>query len=323
MSKKNEANPDAQTQEVLDFLNAENDYTKGKLKHTEAFQEKLYNEIIGRIKKDDTSVPYKDNGYYYITRFTEGKEYPIYSRKKDNLQAPEEIMLDANVEAESYDFYQAGGLSVSPNNQLLSYGEDTLSRRIYTIKFKNLQTGEMLKDEIPNTTGRAVWANDNKTLFYSTKDETLRSYKIFKHKLGTHASKDVEIYHEDDETFRTYVYKTKSDKYIVIGSSQTLSSEYRILNADTPDDEFRVFHKRERGLEYSIAHFEDKFYIRTNMDAKNFRLMSTHENKTSKDNWKEVIPHRDDVLLESYGYFQRISRGFGAAKWDNATASHS
>ena len=302
--QKNAKNPDQQTQEVLDYLNAENDYTKGKLKHTEAFQEKLYNEIVGRIKKDDSSVPYKDNGYFYITRYEKGKEYPIYSRKKENLEAEEEIMLDANVEATKYAFYRAGGLSVSPNNKLLSYGEDTLSRRIYTIKFKNLETGEMLDDVIPNTTGRAVWANDNKTLFYSVKDDALRSYKIFKHKLGTDASQDEEVYHEADETFGTYVYKTKSDKYIVIGSYQTLSSEYRILNADTPDGEFQIFQPRERDHEYSIAHFEDKFYIRTNLDAKNFRLMETSETATSKDNWKEVIGNRDDVLFEGMDVFK-------------------
>ncbi len=302
--QKNAKESDDQTKEVVAYLNAENDYTKTKLKHTEAFQEKLYDEIVSRFKKDDSSVPYKDNGYYYITRYEEGGEYPIYSRKKENLEANEEIMLNVNELAEGFSYFAAGGLSVSPNNKILSYGEDTLSRRIYTIKFKNLETGEMLEDIIPNTTGRAVWANDNKTLFYSVKDESLRSYKIFRHTLGTDAAKDVEIFHEADETFGTFVYKTKSDKYIVIGSYQTLSSEYRILNADNPNGEFTVFQPRERNLEYGIAHYGDKFYIRTNMDAKNFRLMETSETATSKDNWKEVIGNRDDVLLEGMDIFK-------------------
>ncbi len=291
-------------QEVIDYLNAENDYTKTKLKHTEAFQEKLYDEIVGRIKKDDQSVPYKDNGYYYLTRYEEGGEYPIYARKKGNLEAEEEIMLNVNELAEGFKFYRAAGLSVSPNNKLLSYGVDTLSRRIYTIKFKNLETGEMLTDVIPNTTGRAVWANDNKTLFYSVKDEALRSYKIFKHKLGTDASEDVEVFHEADETFSTYVYKSKSDKYIIIGSYQTLSSEFRFVDANTPDAKFTVFQPRERDLEYDIAHYDDRFYVRTNKDAKNFRLMVTNENATTKDNWTEVIPHRADVLLEGMDIFK-------------------
>jgi len=302
--QKNAKELDAQTTDVVNFLNAENDYTKAKLKHTESFQEKLYNEIVGRIKQDDESVPYKDNGYFYITRYEEGNEYPIYSRKKENLDAKEEIMLNANELAKDYDYFNATGLSVSPNNKILSYGEDTLSRRIYTIKFKNLETGEMVEDIIPNTTGRAVWANDNKTLFYSVKDETLRSYKIFKHTMGTDAAKDVEVFHEKDETFGTFVYKTKSDKYIVIGSYQTLSSEYRILDADNPNGQFKVFQPRERKLEYDLAHFNDKFYVRTNMDAKNFRLMETPENATGKENWKEVIANRDDVLLEGMDIFK-------------------
>jgi len=295
-------------QEVINYLEAENSYTDEVMKHTESFQDKLYNEIVGRIKKDDTSVPYKDNGYWYLTSFEKGKEYPIHSRKKGSLDAKHEVMLDVNVLAKDFEYYSAAGLSVSPNNKLLSYGEDTLSRRIYTIKFKNLETGEMLSDIIPNTTGRAVWANDNKTLFYAVKDETLRSYKIFKHKLGTDASKDVEIYHEKDDTFGTYVYKTKSDKYIVIGSYHTLTTEVRLVNADTPDQPFKVFEPRDKVAEheYSINHFNDKFYIRTNLDAENFRLMETPENATGKENWKEVIPHRKDVLLEGTDVFKEF-----------------
>ncbi|MEM1319488.1 MAG: S9 family peptidase [Bacteroidota bacterium] len=295
---------DREDQEVINYLESENDYTKGMLKHTEAFQEKLYDEIVGRIKKDDDSVPYKDNGYYYLNRYEEGKEYPIYLRRKDENGAEEKVMIDVNQLAEGFEYYRAVGLRVSPNNKILAYGVDTLSRRIYTIRFKNLETGEMLEDQIPNTTGGAVWAADNKTIFYSVKDKALRSYKIFKHKLGTDAAADEEIFHEADETFGTFVYKTKSKKYIVIGSYQTVSSEYRILEADNPDGEFRIFQPRERNLEYDFAHYGDKFYVRTNMDAQNFRLMETSEKATTKDNWKEVLPNRDDVLLEDIDVFK-------------------
>ncbi|HMQ48284.1 MAG TPA: S9 family peptidase [Saprospiraceae bacterium] len=293
-----------ENQEVIDYLNAENAYKDQLLEHTKSLQEKLYNEIVARIKPDDSSVPYLYNEYYYISRYETGKEHPIYSRKKGSLDAAEEIMLDVNKLAEPYSYFQVGGRSVSPNNKILAYGEDTLSRRIYTLRFKNLETGEMLADVIPNTQGSAVWANDNKTLFYVTKEpETLRGYKIFRHIMGTSAEKDVEIFHEKDATFSAFVYKDKSEKYIVIGSYATLSQEYHVLDANQPLGKFRVIQPRERGLEYSIAWYNNKFYIRTNLDAQNFRLMETDENKTSKENWKEVIPHRKDVLLEGMDLF--------------------
>ena len=291
--------------EVIDYLNKENDYTKGMLAHTEKLQETIYDEIVGRIKKDDTSVPYKKNGYFYQTQFQEDNEYPLYVRKSIQDKASEEVMLNVNDLAKDYSYYATGGLSVSPNNKILAYGEDTLSRRIYTIRFKNLETGEMIEDHIPNTTGSVTWAADNKTVFYSIKDEALRSYKIFKHKLGTDPAKDQEIYHESDETFRTFVYKTKSQKYLVIGSFATLTNEYRILEADNPDGEFRIFHPRDRAgnLEYSFDHKDDKFYIVTNYKAKNFRLMETPENNTGLNNWTEVLPNRTDVLLEDIDLF--------------------
>lgn len=291
--------------EVIAYLEAENEYKDKMLEHTKDFQEKLFQEMKGRIKEEDQSVPYKDNGYFYLTRYEEGQEYPIYSRKKETLEAPEEVMLNVNEMAEPYDFYNVSGLSVSPNNKLLAFGVDTLSRRIYTLKFKNLETGQILEDEIPGTQAGYAWANDNHTIFYVAKDpQTLRGYKIMKHKLGDSAEQDEEIFVEEDETYFSYVYRTKSDKYIVIGSTTTLSQEYRILEADNPDGTFRTFHPRERGLEYDIAHFDDKFYIRTNLDAKNFRLMSTSEDATTKDNWQEVIAHRDDVLLEDMDIFK-------------------
>ncbi len=296
---------DRENEEVIAYLNAENDYTKDKLKHTEDFQASLFEEIKGRIKEDDESVPYKSNGYYYYTRFEKGKEYPIYCRKKETLAGKEEVMLDANVLAEGHAYHQIGGLSISPDNKMLAYGVDTVSRRIYTIHFKNLETGETLSETIPNTGGSATWANDNTTLFYAVKDETtLRTSKILKHKLGTSAGTDTEVFSEDDDTYVTFVYKSKSKDYIIIGSYSTLSTEYRFLDANTPDGDFLVFQPRERDLEYSIAHFGDYFYIRTNLDAKNFRLMRTSVNATYKENWEEVIAHRKDVLLEGIEIFK-------------------
>lgn len=281
---------------VIQYLTAENEYTNALLKHTAAFQEKLYNELIGRIKQDDNSVPYFKNNYWYYTRFEEGKEYPIYCRKFKSLDSAEQIMLDVNTLAEGFAYYSAAGLSVSDDNRLLSFGEDTISRRQYTIRFLNLETGQYLPDQIGNTTGNAVWAADNKTVFFSTKDESLRSDKVIKYRLGDQG-KTTEIFNETDPTFSTFVYRTKTDKYLVIGSSSTLSNEYRILEANKPDGEFRMFQKREPNLEYSIDHFGDKFYVLTNLEAKNFRLMETPETKTERLNWKEVIAHREKVML--------------------------
>ncbi len=289
--------------EVIAYLNAENKYLDTVLSHTKQLQEDLFAEMKGRIKETDESVPYKDNGYFYITRYEEGKEYPIYSRKAGTLDAAEEVMLNVNELAQPYSFYNVGGRSVSPNNEILAYGEDTLSRRIYTILFKNLKTGELLEDRIPNSSGSAVWANDNQHIFYSVKDKSLRPYKILRHKLGTPASKDVVVYEEPDDTFLTFVYKSKSKKYIILGSYQSVSTEYRVLDADTPTGEFRIIQPRERNLEYGIAHYGDKFYIRTNLGARNFRLMSTPVTATTKENWTEVIPNREDVLLEDMEIF--------------------
>lgn len=295
---------DRDNPEVIAYLNEENEYLDTVMAHTKPFQEKLYNEMIGRIQQTDMSVPYKDNGYYYITRYEEGQEYPIYSRRKGTMNDPEEIMLDVNALAKGFDFYAIGGRSVSPDNRYLVYGEDTLSRRIYTLRVKDLTTGKMLSDVIPNTAGGAAWASDNKTFFYVTKDETLRNNKIWKHVLGTPVQQDKLIYEEADPTYTTFIYKTKSKKYLVIGSYSTLSQEYRILQADQPDGAFKIFQPRKRGLEYGIDHYQDFWYVRTNKDALNFRLMKTPESATSEDHWEELIPHRKDVLLEGMEVFQ-------------------
>jgi oligopeptidase B len=297
---------DRESPEVIDYLNAENAYTKQMMLHTEAFQKTLFEEMKARIKEDDTSVPYKLNGYWYFTKYKKGKDYPIYVRKKDTLTAQEELLFDCNEMAKGHDYFNLGGIAISPDNTLVAFSTDTVSRRQYTIQIKNLVTGEIYPDKILNTTGSATWANDNKTLFYAMKDEvTLRSHKIFKHKLFSDSNADVEVYHEKDETFNTFVYKSKSKKYIIIGSSSTLSSEYRFLNANTPDREFKIFQKRTKNLEYSIAHYQDSFYIISNSNnATNFKVSKTSENATEKEHWKDVIPHRDNVLIEDIEIFK-------------------
>ncbi|NOR22268.1 MAG: prolyl oligopeptidase family serine peptidase [Candidatus Aminicenantes bacterium] len=290
---------------VIDYLTAENEYKDAVMKHTESFQKKLYDEIVGRIKKTDMSVPSKESGYYYYSRYEEGGEYPIYCRRKGTMEAEEEILLNVNEMAKGHAYYSVAGYSVSSNNNLIAFGVDTVSRRKYTIHFKNLKTGEILPDKIPITSGRAAWANDNKTVFYILKDEeTLRSYKILRHVLGTDPSSDKEVFEEKDVTFSAYVYKSKSKKYLIIGSGSTLSDEYRFLDAGNPDGKFKIIQPREKGLEYSVDHYRDEFFIRTNYKAKNFRLMATPVNKTTKGNWKEVIPHRDDVLLQGFEIFK-------------------
>jgi oligopeptidase B len=290
--------------EVIDYLAAENAYTEAMMRDTKDFEENLYKEIVGRIKQDDQSVPYLDNGYHYYIRFEKGGEYPLVCRKKGDLEADEEIMLNVPEMAKGHSYFQLGGYAVSPDNKLLVYGVDTVSRRKYTLYFKNLESGEIYEDAIPTTDGSACWANDNQTVFYTQKDEeTLRNHKVFRHVFGTPVDSDVLIHHEEDETFSTFVYKTKSDKYIMMGSGSTLSDEYRFLDADDPEGAFTILQKRESELEYSVGHFKDKFYILTNLDAKNFRLMETPVTTTSKENWKEIIPSREDVLLTDIELF--------------------
>jgi oligopeptidase B len=292
---------------VVEYLKAENEYLNAVMKPTEAFQEVLYKEIVGRIKQTDMSVPYRSEGYYYYTRYEEGKEYPVYCRKKGNMDAAEEVMLNVPEMAQGQAYFQVAGFTVSADKSFIAYGVDNMSRRLYTLHFKNLATGEILPDEIPNTSGRAAWANDNKTVFYALKDTTtLRPFKIKKHVLGTDVSADKDVYVEADETFGVFVYKSKSKKFLLISSDSTLSSEYWFLDADRPDDEFRVIQPRERNLEYQVEHFKDRFYIWTNYQAKNFRLIETPLDKTAKENWAEVIPNRQDVFLEGFEIFDKF-----------------
>lgn len=304
--QKNTKVKDEQTQKVYDYLNAENAYYEEMTKETKEFQEELFQEMKGRIKEDDESVPYKKDGYFYITRYEKGQQYPIYSRKKETLEAEEEIMFNVNKEAKGYDYFQLGGLNVSPDNKMVAFATDTVSRRQYFIRIKNLETGKIYKDIIENTTGGSVWANDNKTLFYAKKDPvTLRSSKIYKHTLGSDASLDELVYEEKDDTFGAFVTKSKSKKYIIIGSYSTVSTEYHVLDANNPDGELQIIQPRERDLEYEVAHYGDHFYIKTNKDgATNFKLMKTPVDKPGKENWVDVIPHRDDTLFEDFSIFK-------------------
>jgi len=304
--QKNALEKDAHTKKVVSYLEEENVYYNEVTKPTKPFQEELFEEMKGRIKEDDSSVPYKDNGYFYITSYKVGNQYPIYSRKKENLEAKEEILFDVNEMAKDFDYYQLGGLNVSNNNKLIVFATDTVSRRQYFLRIKNLETGEIYKDIIENTSGGSVWANDNKTIFYTKKDPvTLRSSSVYRHVLGTPTSDDVEVFHEKDDTFGTYVTKSKSDKYIIIGSYSTVSSESQYLDADNPTGEFTMIQPRERDLEYSVSHFGGHFYLLTNKgNATNFKLMKTPISKTSKENWVDVIPHREDTLLEDFSIFK-------------------
>ena len=314
--------------EVISYLNAENDYYNKITAHTNQFQEDLFQEMKSRIKEDDSSVPYKSNGYFYITKYVKGGQYPIYYRREIENNGKEKVLFNVNEMAEGYDFFTLNSFSVSPDNKLVTYGVDTVSRRQYDIRIKNIETGKVYPEIIKNTTGSATWATDNKTIFYTHKDpETLRSTKIMKHILGTPTEEDIVVYEEKDETFYTSVSKSKSKEYIIISSSSTLTTEYQILEASKPNGEFKMFQKRQRGLEYHVAHYKDHFYILTNKDkATNFKLMKTPIDKTSIENWVDVIPHREDTLLEDFTIFKDFlvleERNNGLNKirikrWDN------
>ena len=302
--QKNAKALDSQTQEVVDYISQENKYTQSSLSHTKKLQNTIFEEMVSRIKKDDESVPYLKNGYYYYSRFEKDLEYRIHCRKKGSLDAEEEIILDENTLAEGYDYFSIGGMSISPDNKWLAFGVDTVSRRVYEVRFKNLKTGDILATSIENSTGSVAWANDSQTVFYTSKNETtLLGEKIWRHKLGTENS-DVMVYHETDETFYNGVYRSKSGKFIIIYHSSTLLTDYQILNANNPDGEFKRFTPRDFDHEYSIDHYKDRFYITTNWKAKNNRLMQTPDTRTGISNWKEVLPHRETVHLLSLEVFK-------------------
>lgn len=291
--------------EVIKYLEEENAYADFVMKDTEAFQEELYEEMKSRYKKDDESLPYFFNQYWYYVRYEKGKEYPIFCRKFKTLENDEEIVLDVNILAEGEDFFEVANVAISPNNQLASFSSDNVGRRIYTLNFKHIKSGEILPDTIENTTGKAVWANDNEHIFYVVKDESLRAYKVYRHKLGTETSEDVLIFHEEDETFDVNVFKTKSMEYIFMASSSTISDEHYFIPADNPFAEWKVIQPRIDDLEYSVEHYKDEFYIITNIDdATNFKLVKTKIDQCSMEFWVDVIPHRDEILLEGFEIFK-------------------
>jgi oligopeptidase B len=290
--------------EVIRYLNQENDFAAKAMVHTQEFEKKLFEEIKARIKQTDLSVPYKRDDYFYYTRFEAGKEYPIYCRKQGSLDEAEQVMLDGNILAQGHEFFSIGGSAVSSGQDLLAYAIDTQGRRIHTAYFKNLATGVLLPDVIPTVTENLVWGNDNRTLFYGKQDETtLRQHQIWRHIVGSDPATDQLVYQEDDETFSVYISKTKSKKYLMLVSAQTISHEYRYLDADQPRGEFTMFLPRARGHEYQVDHIGDRFIIRTNDQAKNFRLMATQVSQPEREHWRELIPHRDDVYLGDFDLF--------------------
>jgi oligopeptidase B len=290
---------------VVSYLEAENNYLDAMMAGTKQFQEKLYTEMKSRIKEKDESVPVFKNGYYYYTRTEDGKQYFKYCRKKGSLAAKEEILLDVDAMAEGHPYYGVTGFQISPDNKLLAYGVDTVSRRQYIIRVKDLATGRLYKDMIHSTNGNFAWASDNKTLFYTYNNpSTLLSEKIKRHTLGTDEQSDDVVYDEKDNTNYIGVSRSKNGKYIMIQSAATLSSEVRLLDAAKPSGEFKVFQPRIKGVLYDVTPVDNKFLVHTNLDAKNFRLLETPLTKITRENWKEVIPHRTDVLLSGVEEFK-------------------
>lgn len=290
---------------VVDYLKAENTYWKGMMKDTEPFREKLFQEMKARIKEKDESVPVFRNGYYYYSRTETGKQYFKYCRKKGSLTAPEEVLLDVDKMAEGHPYYSAAGFSISPDNTKMIYGVDDVSRRQYKLFLKDLSTGEITDLGIKNTTGSATWANDNKTIFYTSKNpETLLTEKIFRHTLGTDSGKDILVYEEKDKTNYISVGKTKNNKFILIDSRATTSSETRYLDANDPNGNFKIFQPRINNVLYDVTSLEDKFLVTTNKDALNFKVVETPLDKTGVENWKDFIPHRKDVLMEDITAFK-------------------
>jgi len=295
-----------ENKDVLAYIDKENEYTDAIMAHTKENQHKLFTEIKGRIKEKDESVPYFLNGHFYYYRYEEGLEYPIHCRRKETMEAPEEIILDVNLLAKDKAYCSVSGLKISPDTNLLSFSTDFVGRRIYTMQFKDLNTGEILPDTIEEVTGNIVWANDNKTVFYTKQDPvTLRANQVFKHELGADPKKDKLVFTEEDETFSIGLSKTKSKAFLLIECHASESTEMRFISAEKPNDTFKIFHTREKKLEYHFDHYQDKFYILTNYQAKNFRLVSCPLSATNKNNWEELIPHREDVLLEDIELFKQ------------------
>ena len=294
-----------QNKAVLDYLNAENEYTAVQLSHTKELQEQLFEEMTARLEPNVESIPVFDNGYWYWSKYEEGKDYPIYIRQKGSLDAPQEVLLDENKRAEGHEFYSLAAMEISTNDQLMAIAEDIISRRQYKIRIMNLDTGEFYPEVIENTSGQIVWANDNKTLFYVRKHPTtLLPYQVYRHELGTSQDQDQLIYEEKDTTFYTGIFKTRSDKLIGIGVSSTMSSEYSFVSADKPTGAFEVFLPRETDHSYLVDHIGDYFYVKSDYEALNERIWQVADDKVgTKDHWQELVGHREDTLIESFELF--------------------
>jgi oligopeptidase B len=290
--------------EVIAYLEAENAYTEAVTAHLAGLRDELYDEIVARISPDDVSVPYEEDGYWYATRYEEGGEYPIYTRRKGAPDGPEQVLLDGPRLAEGHAYFAIGGFQVTTDGHTLAYAFDTVGRRKYDVRFNDLIGRRAYAEVLEDVTGNMAWAADGRTLFYARQDpQTLRSYQIWRHVLGTDPSQDELVYQEDDEEFRCFVSLTKSKRYLLIGSSQTLSSEYHYLDASDPRGAFQVVLPRERNHRYSVEHFGDHFYLLTNDSAKNRRLVRTPIGSHDRSAWGEVVPHDPDVLLEGTEFF--------------------
>jgi oligopeptidase B len=291
--------------EVLAYLRAENAFRERSMAAAKPLENALYEEIIARLKQDDSTVPYRKNGYWYNTRFEPGKEHPIFARRKTSLDAPEEILLDANLLAAGHDYYRIDALEVSPNGEWLAFCEDTVGRRQYTLRFKNLGSGEILPDAIPDVESDLAWANDNKTVLYVEKDpQTLLGLYVKKHVLREDPKRDALVFEQSDHTFYTAVSKSKSDAFVFIRMESTLSSEWRYARADDPQLEFEIFRPHEPDHEYDIEHLGDSFIVRTNWQARNFRLARVPVGgHAERAEWLDVVAHRDDVFIEDFAVF--------------------
>lgn len=284
--------------QVLAYLEAENSYADAMMADTEKLQEKLYNELVSRIQETDLDAPVRKDNYFYYTRTEKGKQYPIYCRKLENMDAEEEIILDQNKLSEGLEFCNIGAFSVSPNHKLLAYSLDATGAELYTLHVKNLETGELLKDEIKNTYSSIQWANDNQTLFYATLDEARRPDKAFRHRLGALPEKDELVLHETDDSYYLSISKTRSKKFILLNLHSKVTSEVRVLDADNPDAELSVIEPRKQDVEYEVEHHQDQFFILTNLNAKNFQIMTAPVSSPGQANWKTFIEHNPDIKLD-------------------------
>ncbi len=295
---------DKSSPDVIAYLEAENQYTTAMTAHIGELTETVYQEMVGRIKETDLSVPYLDNGFFYYSRTEEGKQYPIFCRKEGSLNAEEVVLLDQNELAKGHDYFEIWAKRVSPDNRLLAYSVDSTGAETFTLHIKDLVTGELLPDVIPEMDYALEWANDSSTLFYTTMDEARRSDKLWRHTLGTDPSEDVLVHHETDPGYGVWISRTRSDRYLIMDVGSRDTEEQYLLSADDPFGQFVLVHPREDGVEYYLSHRGDEFYIRTNDGAKNYKVMRAPVDAPSKDNWTEVISHRDGVKLERIDVFE-------------------